>query len=343
VIAAPLALALVTTRRCTAACDHCCFGCSPRAQDAIPIPRLHALIDEAVRVPSIRQIGFTGGECFLLRRHLVDLVARAHRHGFATRAISNGYWAVGEAAARDRLLPLRAAGLDQLMLSTGSFHQRFVPVERVEIAARTAALLGIGTRIAVEACDQSTFDAAGLRASLAELVHDGRVSIGEEPWIPDAGGRGTTELSHATASPEQAARALGPCTQVLNVLTVTPRMELTACCGFPNEELPQLAIGSVAERPLDVVLRESRTMLLPMWLRCDGPSGIAEFVARHDADYHVPRFASICHACVSIQRDPRVNAVIVRHAAEIVAHVARAWGTPTTPSPSPPTSSRIVA
>jgi MoaA/NifB/PqqE/SkfB family radical SAM enzyme len=153
VIAAPRALALITTRRCTAACDHCCFGCSPRAQDAIPISRLHELIDEAARVPSIRQIGFTGGECFLLGRDLVALVSRAHGHGFATRAISNGYWATSDAAARARIAPLRAAGLDQLMLSTGSFHQRFVPVERIGLAARAAAESGISTRITLEICD----------------------------------------------------------------------------------------------------------------------------------------------------------------------------------------------
>lgn len=341
-IAAPRALALVTTRRCTAACDHCCFGCSPRAQDAIPITRLHGLIDEATRVPSIRQIGFTGGECFLLGRDLAALVARARDRGFATRAISNGYWAITAAAARARIGPLRAAGLDQLMLSTGSFHQRFVPVERIALAARAAAESGISTRITLEVCDQSRFDASALRASLSDLVGDGRVSFGEEPWIPDAGGRGSAELSHRRALEQgHAARALGPCSQVLDVLTVTPRMELTACCGFPNEELSQLAIGSVADRPLDAVIRESPNVLLQMWLRCDGPSGIAEYVARRDPSFGVPRFASICHACACIQRDPRVTEFIRRNAAEIVAHVARSWGASVTHHPS--VSTRIVA
>jgi hypothetical protein len=174
------------------------------------------------------------------------------------------------------------------------------------------------------------------------LVDEGRVSFGEEPWIPDAGGRGGAELTHERALARgHASRALGPCSQVLDVLTVTPRMELTACCGFPNEELPQLAIGSVAERPLDAVIRESPNLLIQMWLRCDGPAGIAEYVARRDPRYSVPRFASICQACVTVQRDRRVTEFIGRNAAEIVAHVARSWGASATHHSHPPT--RTVA
>ncbi|MDB5071617.1 MAG: hypothetical protein JWM87_2728 [Candidatus Eremiobacteraeota bacterium] len=322
-LARPHTLALVTTRRCTAACDHCCFGCSPTAQDAIPIERLHGLIDEAKRVPSIHRIGFTGGECFLLGRDLVALVAHAHELNFETRAITNGYWAHSERAARLRIEPLYLAGLDELMLSTGTFHQRFVPVERVALGARAAASFGIRTRISIEACDQSEFDAAGLRASLADLAGDGSVCIAEEPWIPDAGGRGASALSHdGILTRELAERARGACAQVLNVVTVTPRMQLTACCGFPNEELPELGIGSVAERPLDAVLSESPNMLLQMWLHVAGPAGIADFVASKDREFVFPAFASICHACVAIQRDERAMRFVVQHAGEIVGDIA---------------------
>ena len=319
----PRVLAIITTRRCTAACEHCCFGCSPTESDAIPVVRIHGLIDEAARVPTIQRIVFTGGECFLLGRDLVALVAHAHELGFETRAVTNGYWAVNEHTARAQVTRLHAAGLDEMMLSTGTFHQRFVPVDRVVRAARAAAEAGVRARISVESCDQSDFDDAALHEQLADLVEAGVLAIVQDPWIPDAGERSTTSISHeALLERGGATRALGPCEQILNAVTVTPRMELTACCGFPNEELPELRIGSVAEQPLDEVLRESPNRLLMMWLHVAGPTGIAEFVAQRAPGFVFPDFASICHACVALQRDPIAMRVIAQHAGEVVDTIA---------------------
>ena len=127
----PRMLSILTTRRCTAACDHCCVGAGPHASAAIPVERIHRLIDEATRIPSLELIGFTGGECFLLGRDLDELVGHASAAGFTTRAISNGYWARDRRAADERIGGLRARGLDELVLSTGTFHQRFVIVNSV--------------------------------------------------------------------------------------------------------------------------------------------------------------------------------------------------------------------
>ncbi|MBV9408392.1 MAG: radical SAM protein, partial [Candidatus Eremiobacteraeota bacterium] len=135
----PRILSILTTRRCTAACDHCCIGASPRATGAIPVPRIHGLIDEAAKIPTIDRIVFTGGECFLLGEDLDRLIRHAHLTGFETRVVTNGYWAVNERAAAQRASALFAAGLDEMMLSTGTFHQQFVPVERIIAAARAVA------------------------------------------------------------------------------------------------------------------------------------------------------------------------------------------------------------
>jgi hypothetical protein len=315
-------LSILTMRRCTAACDNCCVGASPKANGAIPPARIHGLIDEAKRVPSIERIVFTGGECFLLGRDLDALIAHAHELELMTRVITNGYWAVNERAARDRVRTLGSAGLDEMMLSTGTFHQRFVPVKRIVYAARAAAAAGIATRISVEECDQSTFDDAVLRAELAEQIDTRTVFLAHDPWIADAGGRGTAELTHARFAEQDTRPANRRCAQVLDVITVTPDEQLTACCGFPMEQLPQLGIGSVAERPLDEVLGSAPNRLLPMWLHVAGPAGIADFVARYVPGYALPPFASICQACVSLQRDPRAMDAIGQHAAEIVRTVA---------------------
>ena len=318
----PRYLSLVTTRRCTAACDHCCVGAGPRQTDAIPVARMRGLIDEAARIPSFELIAFTGGECFLLGEALDELIERATSRGFRTRVITNGYWAKNADAARARVASARDRGLGEMMLSTGSFHQRFVPVARVIVAARAAAQAGIVTRIAVEACDQSEFDDSVIADALKDLIEAKRVFLRRDPWMPDAGGRGTSAVTHERLLSEKPNAALGRCGQILNVVSVTPRQDLIACCGFPQEELPRMRLGSVADRALDDVLEAAAPELLKMWLHVEGPSGIAAFVARHVPGYRLPETASICEACVALQRDAVAMRVVAEHGFRIAADVA---------------------
>lgn len=322
--ARPRVLSLVTTRRCTAQCDHCCIGASPRATAAIPVARMHGLIDEAKRVPSIRRIGFTGGECFLLGKDLDALVRHASANGFRTRAVTNGYWAVNERAAADRVGGLRTSGLDELMISTGTFHQRFVPVARIVTAAIAAAAAGIAVRVSVEDCDQQTFDDAELREALAGHVAAGSVVVVRDPWIVDAGGRGESELTHDRVLRDSGGRN-GRCTEILSVVTVTPDQQLVACCGHPMEELPRLRIGSVAERTLDEVLDTSPNELLKMWLHVAGPGGIAAFVARYVPGFTLPPSATICQACVALQRDPRAMDAVSTYGSDMAQEIAAAF------------------
>jgi hypothetical protein len=323
--ARPLVLSLLTMRRCTAACDHCAIGGHPRARGMIPVPRLHALIDEAAKIPSFERVVFSGGECFLLRADLDRLVAHATARGFATRAITNAYWAVSAEAARTRVAAVRAAGLGEMMISTGTFHQRYVPVERVLFAARAAAAAGIAVRVSVEECDQSDFDHTGIRGALAAEIEDRRVTVSSDPWITDAGGRGTTHLTHERRSAQRGGYRGGSCSQILTVVTVTPEQRLTACCGFPTEELPALDIGSVADTPLDELLDDAPDVLLQMWLHVAGPERIAAFVARHVPGFALAPAVSICEACVSLQRDPRAMRAIADHGAAVAGTVARSF------------------
>ena len=181
----------MTTRRCTAACDHCAVGAHPRAAGAIPVTRLHGLIDEAVRVGTFGELTFTGGEPFLLKDDLVALVRRAHGYAFKTRIISNAYWAVNDEAATALISALRDAGLDERRtFSTGTFHQRFVPVERVVTAARASIAHGVRTHVSVEDCDQSDFSSSSLAAELKSESATGLLRIVAIRGSMAAGGRG---------------------------------------------------------------------------------------------------------------------------------------------------------
>jgi hypothetical protein len=288
------------------------------ATSTITVERIHRLIDEAVRVGTIERVTFTGGEATLLGRELDDLIAHAHGARFATRLISNAYWAVSERAAKARIQALRRAGLDEIMFSTGTFHQTYVPVERVIRAARSSFTNGLPARISVEDCDQVTFDDAVLHEELADAVASGMLRIVRDPWITDAGRRGSTPLTHDRLRGRGDVPSAGGCAAILTTVTVTPEMELVACCGFPLEQLPGLRIGTVADEPLDAVLARAPNDLLKIFLHVLGPVGIAQFVARYEPGYVLPSNpASICDACTMLQRDRHAMAIAAQHAHEI--------------------------
>jgi hypothetical protein len=284
--------------------------------------RIHGLLDEARRVPTFQRIVFTGGEAFLLGADLDALIAHAHALGFMTRAVTNGYWAVNERGAAARVTALAEAGLDEVIFSTGTFHQAFVPVERVVHGARAAACAGIGTRISIEDCDQSRFDDAWLRSELNDAIQDGMIAVAHDPWIVDAGGRGTAPVTHERLRGASGPDVQGGCMTVMTTVSVTPDQELIACCGFPLEELPGLRIGSIAGRSLGDVLRDAPNDALKMFLHVAGPAGIAEFVGRYEPGYTLPGDPiSICAACIALQRDPRAMRVAAQHFAAIADSV----------------------
>ena len=89
----PSALTILPTYQCTAACKNCCFGCTPNIKGRIPQDRLLSYIGEAKKIPSLRLVVFSGGECFLLGEDLDEAIGLASGKDVITRCVTNGYWA----------------------------------------------------------------------------------------------------------------------------------------------------------------------------------------------------------------------------------------------------------
>jgi hypothetical protein len=174
-------------------------------------------------------------------------------------------------------------------------------------------------------CDQSTFDDVMLRDELGEFIDAGTVFIARDAWTPDPGGRGSAPVTHEQLLADEPDRAGGRCTQIMNIVSVTPSQQLIACCGQPLEEVPRLRLGSVAERRLEDVLNAAPPELLKMWLHVAGPREIARFVARHLPEYQIPVAATICQMCVAVQRDPRAMRIVAENAHEVVQTVAEQY------------------
>jgi hypothetical protein len=131
--------------KCTAACQHCMYACSPRwdADWLSPADLERGLAQLAPHIQpapwgaesmSLNYgLHFTGGEPFVNYELLLAAVQIAEEVGIPSTFVeTNGYWCRDDKTARERLTELRAAGLHGIMISVNPFYAEYVPFERSE-------------------------------------------------------------------------------------------------------------------------------------------------------------------------------------------------------------------
>jgi hypothetical protein len=310
----PHTLSLITTHRCTAACDHCCFSCTPDVQDHIPIPNLYRYINEASELPSMKVVVFTGGECFLLGRELDNLMKLAAGHKFVTRFVSNGYWAHTPAAARRRLEQLRACGLSEANFSTGDQHAVYVKPEYVRNGAIAAAEMGLTTLVAVELFAESTFPLDDFLAhpDVKRLLESRKLAVKLGPWMKFKGKSALTFTKKYMDLVEQARTSNGGCSTALKVVAISPRQQLFACCGLPVEEIEELHLGSLLNASIKEVLSRAPDDFVKIWVHLHGPDVVVRYAQRFDPTIPTPdHVAHICDTCRYMYHDERIKQIIM--------------------------------
>lgn len=110
------------TYRCTNECDHCFLYCSPNAVGTFTFAQIENVLDEAVKLGSVKDIYFEGGEPFLYYPLLLASVKAAHERGFFTGIVTNSYWAESVKDAKIWMKPLKEAGLDDISFSDDALH-----------------------------------------------------------------------------------------------------------------------------------------------------------------------------------------------------------------------------
>lgn len=324
----PTHLTVLPTYRCTAACAQCCFESDPHVEGRIPIERILGYIDQAARdFPTLRLVVFSGGECFLLRDDLVAAIARATKHGLATRCVTNGYWATSKQAAARRIAPLYEAGLSELNFSTGDDHQKFVPYERIVHGAITSAEFGLRALIVIEGSKEArfTFKEAVEHPLLAEFLSlspaRANLDLLNNIWIPFKDDAAITQPDAAYRSRDRLERFQG-CDNVLENMVITPHEKLASCCGLTFEHIPEMKLGDLHRRGMRDLYDSQMEDFIKIWIRVEGPEKIFDFATRKDPGIPFPDGATHpCQTCAALFLNPRVRAVLQEHYLEKVPEV----------------------
>lgn len=121
---------LLFTYRCTIACKHCLFNCSPRQ------PEVYVSFEDGVEFlrqlrKTDRVIHIAGGEAMMYYEHMLKICQNAKEQEFAPHFFeTNASWCTDDDVTRRRYKELKRAGMLGVLISADPFHQAFVPPER---------------------------------------------------------------------------------------------------------------------------------------------------------------------------------------------------------------------
>ena len=96
--------------------------------------QLEEILDQLFASTKLAVVVFSGGESTLLGEDLNRALRKCRAHGVISRLVTNALWATSVAAALVKLRELRAAGLDELNISTDDYHLPYVSLQKVKNA-----------------------------------------------------------------------------------------------------------------------------------------------------------------------------------------------------------------
>ena len=131
---------VMLTYRCSNACRHCLYRCSPGHDDhwasQEQIDRTFAAL---ANEPQLYGIHLAGGEATLHWDRLLYAIRSAQRYGVSLDYLeTNASWCKDEATAYDGFREFRHAGLNAVLISASLFHNEFTPLAVTKAAIRAA-------------------------------------------------------------------------------------------------------------------------------------------------------------------------------------------------------------
>lgn len=301
--------AIHVTYTCPLACAHCCFSSNPQNKDRLDIPFILESI-RGLKGLGLNMIALTGGEPFLLGKHLEKVVADASTVCSTVRVVTSAHWATTDAITTKWLTGLKAAGLTEMSISWDDYHEEFVDFSNVRRAFSTGKKLGLTVAISIVQSATSRWTATRVRDELG-LTENSDDTVVESPL--NLTGRADKELRDAGL---RRVRYVGPCPYVITGPTLSAKGKLLACCGvIPHTE--ELVIDSNPTlKSIPESIEKSQRSALLNWLHLRGPYAIMEYISKK-FDVEIPPKESLggnCEACKVLFETPNISRHIARAA-----------------------------
>lgn len=294
-------------------CRHCVSDCQPSSTEKLSERIIEDLVTQAAKLDSVRSIIFTGGETFLEYDTLVKSVALCEKLGLEASIVTNGFWASTSYDAKQKLTEL--GGLKFLNISTDSFHQEFVKVDRIRNVIQACYDLGIKCVVCISYLNDPVSEIKTIKRQLSGL-EDLYITIAE-PVLPfgRAAAMIDTRLFYAY-------NPIGmPCCGADSPL-VEANGDAMVCCGglssHPGNGL--LKVGNIYDETLKEIKKSIDLNPIVQTLRLRGPGGLAQLVRlqaekeKHQLTKppHIEETTDLCSLCKNVVADPNYAGILQR-------------------------------
>lgn len=138
---------ILLTYKCLFECDHCFVYSSPHSEGTFTYKQICNVLDESLKIGTIKWIYFEGGEPFLYFPLLLEGIKTALLRGFKVGVVTNGYFATTEKDAERWLIPLSELKVSDLSISNDLFHNKIPNDSFAKNAYNAARKLGLNTSI----------------------------------------------------------------------------------------------------------------------------------------------------------------------------------------------------
>ena len=310
----PSGIALLTTLRCTAACDNCCFGCTPIQGRSMTFEEMKEYVDMSIEAypDSISSLDLTGGECMLLGKDIDKILAYAKSKGLKCFMVSNAFWASDYDKAYKTLKRLKSKGLTKVSFSTGNDHNQYVPWQNVRNAAVAAARLGFPTEIRVE--DRigymSVLNHLNGDIDVVTLIKQGKLSMTTSPWMEYPN---KAKKSRSWKIPLRDLDKPDPCKSLFENIIINPYGEVYACCGIGVCHIPQMRLGNIHQDNIKTIYERAFRDFLKIWLFTKGPHDVLKFVSEKTGQKFNWHTTHHCDLCRIIFTDKAIIPFIKEH------------------------------
>lgn len=294
-------LVLLMTLRCPLECAHCVVESNPRRREELDIETMRQLIREGKQL-GVQTLGLTGGEPMLNPKLVYNLHSLATSLGMKTIMITSAFFAVTKARAIALLEPL--ADLHLLGLSTDSYHQDFVGVDRIRHAIAASHELGI-SKVELQVAHTGAPDI--VRKLKSRLGDEGDlVTVREQKVWPVAQGIDLCRADSGYLVPidelDLRCPMVGP--------VVTPDHRVHACCSalLNLKQADPLVLGNVQQESLKTIWTKATCNPYYNSIR---KSGLRPLVTLLKAGGMVEqldeKYVDVCHLCHSIHKNTKLT------------------------------------
>jgi len=306
-------LEIVVTSRCNIKCRHCIYDCQPSSTKKFSKPVLKNLIRQAAKLPSLRSIIFTGGEAFLEYENLVDSIALCGELEIESSVTTNGYWAMNPDVTKQKLKKLK--DLNILYVSTDSFHQEFIPVDRIRNIIKACNELGIKCVVRISYLNDPAYEIGIIKKQLTEF--EGLYTISTMPVAPF--GR-AAELKNTSRIYEYDPYGIPCCGADNPVIDINGDVRFCPGGLFSHPDNSLLTAGNIFHETLEALKISTDLNPIVQTLRLLGPSGLVRLVRNQAIKEKIPfnfaqaeKIKDLCSLCKYIITDP-INAQLLQRA-----------------------------